>query len=227
VPIVAKVKGIPLARIATMLMLGKKIKDFPELKKKKNIPYVGVKEAVFPFNMFPEVDPLLGPEMRATGEVMGLADSFGAAFYKAQEAAGSKLPLEGTVLVTVADKNKKEILPVAERLKGMGFNIIATDSTSRFLKENGVENTRIKKLHEGRPNIEDAIKNREIQLIINTPAGRASKYDDSYIRMMAIQKKVPYVTSVAAAVATVEGISAVKNNEIDVKALQDYYKDVV
>ncbi|MFH1847499.1 MAG: carbamoyl-phosphate synthase large subunit [Candidatus Omnitrophota bacterium] len=225
VPLVSKIIGIPIARIATMLVLGRKIKDFSGLKK-QDIPYVGVKEAVFPFNMFPEVDPLLGPEMRATGEVMGIADTFGSAFYKAQEATGVKLPVEGNVLLTVTDKHKASVLPIAKSLKAMGFNLYATEGTSKFLKDNGLDNTVVKKLHEGRPNLSDAIKNKEIKLIINTPAGRSSKYDDSYIRMMAIQHKVPYITSMAAAAASVEGIRAMKTSTIFPKALQDYYQEL-
>jgi len=223
VPVVSKITGITIARIATQIMLGKKINDFPELKK-KDFTYFGVKEAVFPFNMFPEVDPLLGPEMRATGEVMGIADTFGLAFYKAQEAAGSKLPVDGKVLLTVADKDKPALLPIARRIKDLGFTIIATQNTSRFLDKNGIQNTTIKKLHEGRPNIMDAIKNNEINLIINTPAGRYSKYDDSFIRMMAIQQKLPYVTTIAAAEASVKGIEAITKERILPKPLQEYYE---
>ena len=226
VPLVSKITSVPIARIATQIMLGKKIGDFPELKKHK-IPYVGVKEAVFPFNMFPEVDPLLGPEMRATGEVMGMADTFGLAFYKAEEAAGTKLPVGGNVLLTVADRDKKALLPIAAEIQKLGFNIYATDGTSRFLDENGIKNTQIRKLHEGRPNISDSIKNKEISLIINTPVGRYSKYDDSYIRMMAIQQKIAYITSITAAEASVEGIKAVKKSKIVPKSLQDYHRDIL
>ncbi len=225
VPLVSKMMDIPLARIATMIMIGKKIKDFPELVK-KDLPYVGVKEAVLPFNMFPEVDPVLGPEMKATGEVLGIADTFGSAFYKAQEAAGSRLPVEGTVLLTVADKDKEALLPVAKRIRDLGITIYATQGTSKFLKDNGVENSEIRKLHEGRPNIADAIKNGEINLIINTPVGRSSKYDDSYIRIKAVQHKIPYITSVAAAEASVEGIEAIRKKKVQPKALQDLYKDL-
>ncbi|TET92988.1 carbamoyl-phosphate synthase large subunit [Candidatus Aerophobetes bacterium] len=224
VPIVSKVTGIPIARIATYLMLGKKIKDFPELKKSK-LPYVGVKEAVFPFNMFPEVDPLLGPEMKATGEVMGIADTFGLSFYKAQEAAGFELPLEGNVLLTVADKDKAGLLPIARKIDEMGFSIYATGGTNRFLEEHGIGSMKIKKIHEGRPNIVDAIKNKNIHLIINTPVGRDSKYDDSYIRIMAIQYKVPYITSIAAAQASIEGTEAVKKENILPKCLQEYHRE--
>jgi len=224
VPIVSKVRGIPIAHIATQLMLGKKLKDFSELKKEK-FAHVGVKEAVFPFNMFPEVDPILGPEMRATGEVMGIADTFGLAFYKAEEAAGSRLPAEGNILLTVADKDKSCLIPLVKQIKKLGFKIYATEGTNRFLKKNKINSIPIKKLHEGRPNIADAIKNKEINLIINTPVGRAGKYDDSYIRMMAIQQKIPYITSMAAAQASIEGIEASKKSKILPKALQDYYKE--
>ena len=223
VPFVSKITGITIARIATQIMLGKKLKEFRELKK-TYIPYFGVKEAVFPFNMFPEVDPLLGPEMRATGEVMGMANTFGLAFYKAQEAAGSKLPVKGNVLLTVADKDKPALLPTARKIKELGFTIFATENTSSFLRKNKIPNKKIMKLHEGRPNILDAIKNNEIHLIINTPVGRYSKYDDSFIRMTAIQKKVPYVTTIAAAEASIRGIEAIIKEKESPKCLQDYYK---
>ncbi|MFH1360679.1 MAG: carbamoyl-phosphate synthase large subunit [Candidatus Omnitrophota bacterium] len=226
VPLVSKIMGVPIARIATQLMLGKKLKDFPEIRNLK-APFFGVKEAVFPFNMFPEVDPILGPEMRATGEVMGMGDSFGMAFFKAQESTPAKLPVEGNVLLTVTDKDKQALLPIAKRIEKLGFTIYTTEGTGRFLDENKVKNTRIKKLHEGRPNILDAIKNNELHLIINTPIGKESKYDDSYIRMMAIQKKIPYVTSIAAAEASVEGIEAVKKGDIAPKCLQDYHRSSV
>jgi carbamoyl-phosphate synthase large subunit len=225
VPYVSKVTGIPMARIATQLVLGKKLRDFPELTKRR-IPYAGVKEAVFPFNMFPEVDPVLGPEMRSTGEVMGIADTFGLAFYKAQEAAGAPPPMGGNVLLTVNDEEKSKLPPLARRISKLGFNIYATEGTSRLLQEHGIPNTPIKKLHEGRPNIVDAIKNKDIQLIINTPAGRHSKYDDSYIRKTAIQYKVPYITSMAAAEASVEGIEAMKKHKIIPKSLQEYHKEL-
>jgi len=222
VPIVAKISGIPMARLATQIMLGKKLKDFPKLLKQA-VPYIGVKEAVFPFNMFPEVDPLLGPEMRATGEVMGIAESFGRAFYKAQESAGYRLPLKGNVLLTVADKDKKALLPVAKKLIQMGLTIAATEGTGQFLAKNKIDCTTLKKVHEGRPNISDALKNNELQMVINTPIGKKSKFDDSYIRMIAIQHKIPYVTSIAAAQASVEGIEKMIEKEDAPKALQDYH----
>ena len=226
VPYVSKVMGIPMARIATYLVMGRKLKEFPELKK-RTPPYFGVKEAVFPFNMFPEVDPVLGPEMKSTGEVMGIADTFGLAFYKSQAAAGTRLPLKGNVLLTVADKDKPEVHPLAKRIKEMGFEVFTTEGTGNILRENGVATKRVKKLHEGRPNITDAIKNKEIQLVINTPVGQSSKYDDSYIRKTAIQYKVPYVTSMTAAEATAEGIEAMTKSEIVPKSLQEYHKELL
>ena len=223
VPLVAKVMGLPMARLATQFMLGRKMSEFPEIQKRE-ISYFGVKEAVFPFNMFHEVDPLLGPEMRATGEVMGISESFGMAFYKAQEATGTRLPLKGNVLLTVADKDKKALLDVAKRLEKVGLTLHTTEGTGRFLEENGITSTLVKKLHEGRPNLVDAIKSNELDLIINTPIGRDSKHDDSYIRMTAIQQKVPYVTTMAAALASVEGIESMVEKETVPKALQEYYE---
>ncbi len=223
VPFVSKVTGVPIAQIATQLMLGKKIKDFPELSNWK-IPFVGVKEAVFPFNMFPEVDPILGPEMRATGEVMGIGDTFGVAFFKAQDSTGVRLPLKGNVLLTVSDKDKPSLVPIAKRLAALGFNIYATEGTKNYLSEKSVKCLPIYKLNDGRPNIEDAILNGQLQLIINTPLGRDSKSDDSFIRMMAIINKIPYVTSIAAAFASVEGIEAMSKGKCQIRPLQEYHK---
>jgi len=224
VPLVSKVCGISMARLATQLMLGKKLSDL-NLKHRK-IPHFGVKEAVFPFNMFPEVDPVLGPEMRSTGEVLGMADSFGLAFFKSQQAAKQQLPAEGTVLMTVTDNDKKPALEVAKQFQKLGFKIKATEGTHRFLTDNGVESEHILKMHEGRPNIVDAIKNKEIQLIINTPAGRISKHDDSYIRKAAIKYRVPYITTTAAAAAAVKGIAARRNGVAPVRSLQSYHSGI-
>lgn len=222
VPIVSKVIGISMAKIAMQVMLGKKLKDVIPLHKKE-ISHVGVKEAVFPFNMFPAVDPILGPEMKATGEVMGIASSFGLAFYKAQEAAGMRLPTEGTVLISVANRDKKYILEIASRLSELGFKILATRGTKVYLNSNGIESHLAVKLHEGRPNITDDIYNGRMQMIINTPVGSESKYDDSYIRKVAIQHKIPYLTTIAAAMASLEGIEAARSGEIEIKSLQEYH----
>ena len=222
VPVVSKVMGISMARIATQVMLGKKLKEILPAKKKE-IFHIGVKEAVFPFNMFPAVDPILGPEMKATGEVMGIASSFGLAFYKAQEAVGMKLPIKGTVLISVADRDKRYILKIVNKLKKIGFKMLATRGTKAYLEKGGIECKLAVKLYEGRPNIIDDIHNRRIQMIINTPIGRESKYDDSYIRKAAIQHKIPYITTIAAALADVEGIEAAKCGNIEIKSIQEYH----
>ena len=224
VPLVSKVTGVSMARIATQVMLGAKLRDL-DISPREYLHY-GVKEAVFPFNMFPEVDPLLGPEMRSTGEVLGMADSFGLAFYKAQAAVGLTLPKEGTVLVTVANRDKQNVLQTVKKLAEMGFKIIATTGTAAMLAEHGIPAASIKKLHEGRPNIVDALHNGEIQLLINTPAGKESFYDDSYIRKAAIKYKVPYVTTAAAACAAAEGIRAARESAGEVKSLQEYHRDI-
>jgi carbamoyl-phosphate synthase large subunit len=224
VPLVSKVCNIQMARIATQLMLGKNLSDIDF--KSGSIPYFGVKEAVFPFNMFPEVDPLLGPEMRSTGEVLGLADSFGLAFFKAQEGAQQNLPSEGTVLITVSETDKEAVLESASQLEKLGFKIKATEGTHKFLADHGIESEPIRKMHEGRPNIVDGIKNKEIQLIINTPSGKLGKHDDSYIRKAAIKYKVPYITTTAAAVAAAKGIAAHRRVKGRVKSLQSYHADI-
>ena len=221
VPLVSKVCGISMARLATELMLGKTL---PELKlTHPKISHFGVKEAVFPFPMLPEVDPVLGPEMRSTGEVLGLADSFGLAFFKAEEAAKPPLPSKGTVLITVNPEDREAILPAAQKFIDLGFKIMATKGTCAYLNAHGVVANEIAKMNEGRPNIVDAIKNGEIALVINTPIGKASAIDDSYIRKNAIRHSVPYITTVAAANAAVNGIAAFRNGDGGVKALQDYH----
>jgi carbamoyl-phosphate synthase large subunit len=224
VPLVSKVCNISMARLATQLMLGKKLADLD--LKRQSIPHFGVKEAVFPFNMFPEVDPLLGPEMRSTGEVLGLADSFGLAFYKAQKGAQQLLPSEGTVLITVSERDRPAVLEVAREFDNLGFKIKATIGTHAFLEEQDIQSEHILKMHEGRPNIVDGIKNKEIQLVINTPSGKLSKYDDSYIRKAAIKHKVPYITTLAAALAAARGIAAYNRGQDSVRSLQDYHADI-
>jgi len=224
VPLVSKVCNVSMARIATQLMLGRKLKDLN--LKRRAVPHFGVKEAVFPFRMYPEVDPLLGPEMRSTGEVLGLADSFGLAFYKAQEAADQVLPAEGTVLITLAERDKGASIEMAGEFKKLGFRIKATKGTQRYLTENGIEAEDILKMHEGRPHIVDAIKNKEIDLIINTPSGKLSKHDDSYIRKAAIRYRIPYITTIAASVAAARGIGALKHGHGRAKSLQSYHREI-
>ncbi len=224
VPLVSKVCNVSMARIATQVMLGKKLADLDI--KPRSIPHYGVKEAVFPFPMFPEVDPVLGPEMRSTGEVLGITDSFGLAFYKAQEGAKSRLPTEGTVLISVSRRDRPAVLKPARRFHELGFRIKATEGTHAFLTAHNIEAEPIKKLHEGRPNIADAIMNGEIQLVINTPVGKLSQHDDSYIRKSAIKYKVPHITTISAAVAAAEGIAAYRGGHGDVKSLQEYHADI-
>jgi carbamoyl-phosphate synthase large subunit len=225
VPLVSKVCNISMARIATQILLGRDLASFN--LKKKTINHFGVKEAVFPFNMFPGIDPLLGPEMRSTGEVLGMADTYGMAFFKSQEAANSPLPVSGKVLITIADRDKERIIEAARNFHEMGFTIISTGGTMNFLEKHGIPATRILKVHEGRPNIVDAIKNRDIDLVVNTPAGRLSEYDDSYIRKNAIKYKVPYITTTSAALSATEGIKERQSGEYQVKSLQDYHSEIV
>jgi carbamoyl-phosphate synthase large subunit len=224
VPLVSKVCDVSMAKIATEILLGKKLSDF-NLKPGKFNHY-GVKEAVFPFNMFPNVDPLLGPEMRSTGEVLGLAASYGMAFFKSQEATQTSLPVNGTVLITIADRDKNKIVETARNFADMKFRILATEGTRKFLQEHGIPSERILKVHEGRPHIVDAIKNGEINLVINTPAGKQSEYDDSYIRKAAIKFKIPYITTTSAALAATRGISDRQNGEYHVKSLQEYHSAI-
>jgi len=225
VPLVSKVCNIPMARIATQLALGRKLKELGV--RRRPIPHYGVKEAVFPFNMFPEVDPVLGPEMRSTGEVLGMADNPGLSFYKAQEAAKQRLPEKGIVLITVAEPDRAGALEAARAFSKLGFGIKATRGTREYLATHGIDSELILKQHEGRPNITDAIKNGEIQLVVNTPSGRLSAIDDSYIRKAAIKYGVTYITTTRAAVAAAEGIEAYRKGHGKVKSLQEYHADIL
>ena len=224
VPLVSKVCNVSMARIATQVMLGKTLAELN--LKPRQIPYFGLKEAVFPFAMFPEVDPILGPEMRSTGEVLGIANSFGLAFFKAEEGAQQLLPLDGTVLISLSSKEMPAALEMARQFTELGFKIKATHGTQQFLASHGIESEFIPKMHEGRPNIVDGIKNGEIQLVINTPVGKQSQYDDSYIRKAAIKYKIPYITTLAAAVAAAKGIAAYRKGNSNVKSLQSYHAEI-
>ncbi len=229
VPLVSKVcnvRMVPLAiDIVTSELTGRK-SPVPELKE-QDIPYYGVKEAVFPFNMFQEVDPVLGPEMRSTGEVLGLSRFYGEAFFKAQEATQTKLPLEGTVLITVNDKDKDEVVDLARDFAETGFKILASKHTGKLIQDAGIEVEIVNKLQEGRPNILDLITNGKIDLIVNTPIGKDRNVDDSYLRKAAIKKKVPYMTTMAAAKATVSGIQSLKKPGCgEVKSLQELHSEI-
>lgn len=231
VPLVSKVCNIRMARIATQIMMAAAGGPDFDLKALSShaISHYGVKEAVFPFNMFPEVDPVLGPEMRSTGEVLGISDSFGLAYFKAQEATQSMLPTSGTVLISVTDRDKPAALETAREFVRIGFNILATEGTHDYLQKNGVPSQVINKIFEGRPNIADGIANKEINLVINTPSGKRGQNDDSYIRKAAIKNKVTYITTMAAAQASVKGIAARLENdgpESRLKSLQEYHRGI-
>jgi carbamoyl-phosphate synthase large subunit len=226
VPLVSKVCNFNMADMAIKLIMEKytgKLISLSDMKEPK-VPFYGVKEAVFPFNMFPEVDPLLGPEMRSTGEVLGLSDSFGLAFYKAQEGCKSILPLSGSILISVAKDDREEAAKAAQRFGQLGFKIVATRGTHAYLLEKGISAEVINKIHEGRPNIEDAIKNRQLDMIINTPsASKRSNVDDSYIRKSAIKYNVPYLTTLTAAHASAKGIEEKLTKPAGVCSLQKYH----
>jgi carbamoyl-phosphate synthase large subunit len=224
VPLVSKVCNVSMARLATQVILGKKLKDL-DLKPRR-IPYFGLKESVFPFSMFPEVDPVLGPERRSTGEVMGIADSVGMAYFKAEEAAKPPLPIKGTVLISVASKDVPAVPDMARRFAELGFTIKATEGTKKLLDSYDIPCEHILKLYEGRPNILDGIKNREIHLVINTPVGKRSLHDDSYIRKEAIKYNIPYITTIAAAAAAARGIEAYRIKKSGVRSLQSYHSDI-
>ena len=229
VPLVSKVCNIRMVPLATDIITSDitgRPSPVPELKEQE-IPYYGVKEAVFPFNMFPEVDPLLGPEMRSTGEVLGLSTYYGEAFYKAQEATQTKLPLSGTVLISVNRKDKPEVVEIASLFAECGFQILATGSTYDLITQSGIQAEKVKKLYEGRPNILDLITNGNIDLIINSPSGKDSVNDDSYLRKAAIKAKIPYMTTMAAARATAKGIHYVQlHGNGEVKSLQEIHKAI-
>ena len=226
VPLVSKVCNVRMVPIATDIITSEltgRPSPVPALKE-RNIPYYGVKEAVFPFNMFQEVDPILGPEMRSTGEVLGLSKSVGEAFFKAQEATQTKLPLSGTVLISVNRKDKAEVVDVAKLFNEAGFRIVATGNTCDLITAAGIPAEKVKKLYEGRPNILDMITNGEIDLIVNSPIGADSVHDDSYLRKAAIKGKIPYMTTIAAARATAEGILYVqKAGKGEVHSLQSLH----
>ena len=229
VPLVSKVCNVRMVPIATDIITSEltgRPSPVPQLKE-QDIPYFGVKEAAFPFNMFQEVDPILGPEMRSTGEVLGLSPDYGEAFFKAQEGVGAMLPMSGKVLMSVNRKDKEEIVSLAKRYADNGFEIVATGTTCDLINEAGIKAEKIKKLYEGRPNVLDAITNGDFALIINSPCGKESVHDDSYLRKAAIKTKTPYMTTIAAAKATIEGIEYLKNNpSCEIKSLQQLHSEI-
>jgi carbamoyl-phosphate synthase large subunit len=222
VPFVAKVIGEPVAKIAARVMAGEKLVDF-KLKPKK-LHHVAVKEAVFPFNRFPGVDVLLGPEMRSTGEVMGLDRTYDMAFAKAQLGAGMRMPKSGTVFVSVKESDKVRVLPSIRKLAELGFTIKATGGTHQYLESKGVTASKLNKVLEGRPHVVDAIKNGDIQLILNTTESRSSESDSKSIRQTAVMQKVPYYTTLPGIISATKAIAAHKADAIEVRPLQDYFK---
>ncbi len=226
IPFVSKATGIPFARLASQVMVGRKLKDIG-LTKEIEISYFAVKESVFPFRRFPGVDPVLGPEMRSTGEVMGIDRDFGMAFAKSQIAAQSLLPIEGTVFISVKNRDKRGIIFLAKKLSDLGFNIVATRGTAKVLGNNGIPVRLVNKVGEGRPNVVDMIKNREVQLIINTPSGGRAQVESSVIRKEAIMRDVPCVTTLAGAEATVYAIERLKNGSMTIKAIQEYHRETL
>lgn len=226
IPFVSKAIGVPLAKLATKVMLGKTLKEIGFTKEKK-VKCVAVKESVFPFIKFPGVDAILGPEMKSTGEVMGIDTTFGAAYAKSQIAAGQKLPIKGNVFISVKNQDKRNIIFVAKKLADIGFTIMATSGTADALKSNDINVTVLPKLNEGRPNVLDLIKDHKVDLIINTPSGKATKEDEVKIRSHATLYNVPLITTVSGAQASVNGIeNMIKKPTISVKCLQEYHKEL-
>lgn len=225
VPYVSKATGVPLAAFASRIMAGETLEDLG-LTREPILKHIAVKEAVLPFDKFPGTDVILGPEMRSTGEVMGIDTDFGKAFAKAELAAGQRLPLSGTVFVSTNNRDKANVVPVVQDLMDLGFNVIATEGTRKALKDQGLQVDLILKLHQGRPHVLDAIKNKQIQLIINTPTGEDAQADGRLIRRTALAYKIPIVTTIAGAKATAGAIRSLKSQPLDVKALQDYIHEI-
>jgi carbamoyl-phosphate synthase large subunit len=228
VPFVSKAIGIPMAKVAAKIMVGRTLKelgikdiDFKSLK------HISVKEAVFPFSKFPRVPMYLGPEMRSTGEVMGISPTFGGAVAKSQVAAGNTLPNSGTVFISVNNSDKNNItLNIVKEFQSLGFTFVATEGTSKFLNENGIPSNHVFKVNEGRPNVVDMIKNGDIQLVVNTPLGEESRYDEYAIGWAAIEQKVAFITTLSAAATAVKGIERQKAEALSVKSLQEYHREI-
>jgi carbamoyl-phosphate synthase large subunit len=228
VPFVAKTIGTPIAKVAARIMAGESLEDalgaYGGKPQAPSRPHIAVKEAVFPFARFPGVDTLLGPEMRSTGEVMGLDYDYALAFAKAQLGAGVELPREGTVFVSVRDEDKERVLAPVRKLASLGFRVMATGGTQRFLADNGVEAIKINKDIEGRPHVEDAIRNRQIHLVFNTTDSASAVSDSKSIRRATLMQKLPYYTTMSGAEAAAEAIAALKAGSLEVRPLQDYFR---
>jgi carbamoyl-phosphate synthase large subunit len=225
IPFVSKATGVPLAKLAAKVMIGRTLEELG-FTREVEVSHVSVKEVVFPFNRFPGVDTVLGPEMKSTGEVMGIDHAFGIAFAKAELAAGQVLPQKGKVFISVKNRDKRAMIFIAKKLSDFGFRIVATRGTAKALSQNGIPVEMIRKVHEGRPNVVDAIKNREIDLIINTPTGHRPKKDQVSIRAVAVAHNIPLITTISGAAASVQGIEALLHEEIQVKSLQEYHQKI-
>ena len=222
----SKTTGVPLAKVAVKLMLGRKLKEFG-LTDMKKFPYISVKEAVLPFNKFIGVDTLLTPEMRSTGEVMGISNDFGESFYKASLSAGDRLPIDGTIFLSINRRSKEELLNEVKSLHENGFKLVATEGTALFYNDHGIPCEKIKKVSEGRPNIIDLVKNDDINLIVNTPAGKISKNDAYHIRQTAVRSNIPIMTTISAAKAAIHGMLEVKRKkDFFILPIQEYHKKV-
>jgi len=225
VPFVSKTIGVPLAKLATKIMLGKKLKELG-FSKEIITKHIAVKESVFPFNRFPGVDVILGPEMKSTGEVMGIDRDFSRAYIKSQIAAGQKLPVKGNVFISVRDKDKRAIVFIAKKIQDLGFHIYATSGTASALEKSGLPVKVLPKIAEGRPNVIDLMKDAKVHLVINTPSGRIPREDEVKIRSAVILYNIPYTTTISGAQATVNGIEALAKKGLDVKSLQKYQKEI-
>jgi carbamoyl-phosphate synthase large subunit len=221
VPFVSKATGVPLAALASRVMSGQTLESL-NFTQEPVIKHIAVKEAVLPFEKFAGTDTILGPEMRSTGEVMGIDVDFGAAYAKAELGASQRLPLAGTVFVSMSDRDKTSVVPVVKDLIELGFQVVATEGTRKVLKEHGLKVELVLKLHEGRPHVLDAIKNQKIQLIVNTPSGEEARADGRLIRRSALTYKIPIITTIAGAKATAAAIRSLQSKPLEVKALQDY-----
>lgn len=225
VPFVSKTTGVPIASVAAKLVVGRKLKEF-DLKSFEDLKYIGIKESVFPFQKFPRAKMFLGPEMRSTGEVMGISKSFGAAMAKAQESTGNLLPLTGNIFISLNNNDKKQkSIEILKSFEELGFGIIATLGTNKFLNENGIKSKPVFKVGENRPDVVDMIKNGDINLVVNTPLGEESRFDEYAIGWAAVQQKIPFVTTLSAASSVAEGIARMKSGDLGVKSLQEYYKE--
>jgi carbamoyl-phosphate synthase large subunit len=223
IPYVSKATGIPLAKIAAKVMLGKTLKELG-LSKEIEINHVAVKEAVFPFDKFPGVDVILGPEMKSTGEVMGIDKDFGLAYAKAQAASKNKIPTSGKIFISVKDKDKPHMADIARRLSELGFHLIATRGTKQYLESRGINVELINKVMEGRPHVVDMIKNREVNFIINTVTGAQAQKDSLSIRRSALQHNIPYTTTISGAKAVLMAIEMLLKKELSIKSIQEYHK---